>query len=278
MTRCCAIQTVTCICLQNFPLSVDRIDLKLAALFSRHKPRDRAAHAYLGCMSFSTAATPLTGARKLRGPPHRRVAAGRSSCASLDRGLCPTVVTQRRTSSQNRAVIEMTLATATSALESRFDPFLYAAVRDDPDAAPLTVLSVLARLGIDPWEEAARLAQLPGEAAARALAGLISALPRGSATPPDSRTIAARLVTLLPPRSERGIAAQRVPSGAPRVIRIPNRATIVARAALCLIIVALLLISQWVAVSHLASLPAKTPLAAPPTVLPAPAARPDAPP
>lgn len=173
-------------------------------------------------------------------------------------------------------MIEMTLATATSALESRFDPFLYAAVREDPDGAPLTVLSVLARLGIDPWEEAARLAQLPGEAAARALAGLISALPKGSATPPDSRTIAARLITLLPPRSERRIAAQTAPSGRPRVI--PNRATIVARAALCLIIVALLLVSQWVVVSHQAFPPEKTPLAAPPTGFPAPAARPDAPP
>ena len=48
---------------------------------------------------------------------------------------------------------------------------------------------------IDPWEEAARLAQLPGEAAARAWAGLISALPKGSATPQDSGTIAARLIT-----------------------------------------------------------------------------------
>lgn len=73
----------------------------------------------------------------------------------------------------------MTLATATSALESRFDPFLYAAVREDPDRAPLTVLSILARLDIDPWNEAARLAQLPVEAAARALAGLISPLIQG---------------------------------------------------------------------------------------------------
>ena len=88
--------------------------------------------------------------------------------------------------SANSCVIEMTLATATSALESRFDHFLYAAVREDPHGPPLTVLSLLARLDIDPWTEAARLAQLPGEAAARALAGLISALPKGSATPPDS--------------------------------------------------------------------------------------------
>ena len=168
--------------------------------------------------------------------------------------------------------MEMTLATATSALDSRFDPFLYAAVREGTDDAPLTVLSVLARLDIDPWEEAARLAQLPREAAARALAGLISALPKGSATPPDSATIAARLITLLPRRSEREITtAQRVPSLGPRVIQVPNRATILARAVLCLIVLALLLVSQWIVVSQLASLPAKKPLATPATVVPAPA-------
>jgi hypothetical protein len=177
---------------------------------------------------------------------------------------------------QNRAVIEMTLATATSAFESRFDRFLYAAVREDPDGTPLTVLSVLARLDIDPWKEAARLAQLPGEAAARALALLISALPKGSATPSDSETIAARLITLLPHRSEQGIAVRRDLSGGARVIRIPNRATIVARTVLCLIALALLLLSQWLAVRHLALQPAKGPLAAPAAVVPAPAARPDA--
>jgi hypothetical protein len=174
------------------------------------------------------------------------------------------------------AAIDMTLATATSAFESRFDRFLYAAVREDPDGTPLTVLSVLARLDIDPWKEAARLAQLPGEAAARALAVLISALPKGSATPSDSETIAARLITLLPHRPERETAVHRAPSDAPRVIQIPNRATIVARAVLCLVVFALLLVSQWLAVRHLAILPAKGPLAAPATAVPAPAAPPDA--
>jgi len=177
---------------------------------------------------------------------------------------------------QNRTVIEMTLATATSALESRFDRFLYAAVREDPDGTPLTVLSVLARLDIDPWKEAAKLAQLPGEAAARALAVLISALPKGSTTPSDSETIAARLIRLLPHVSEQAIAVRRDPSGGPRVIRIPNRATIVARAALCLIVLALLLASQWLAVRHLALESAKRPLTVPAAVVPTPATRPDA--
>lgn len=171
----------------------------------------------------------------------------------------------------------MALPTATSAVDSRFDPFLYAAVRDDPDGAPLTVLSILARLDVDPWKEAARLAQLPVEAAARALAALISALPKSSATPTDSGTIAARLITLLPRPSERGTAVQAVSSGGSRVILIPNRATVLARAVLYLI-VAVLLVSEWVVVSHRGSPAAKKPTATPAVVIPAPPARPDAPP
>ena len=170
----------------------------------------------------------------------------------------------------------MALATATSAIESRFETFLYAEVREDPGGAPLTVLSILARLDIDPWEEAARLAQLPGEVAAQALAGLISTLPKGSATPPDSGTIATRLITLLPHPPEREIAAQRVLSVGPRVSRIPTRAIAVARAVLYLLVVALLLVGQRVVVSHLASLPAKKPPAAPGMVVPAYATWPDA--
>jgi hypothetical protein len=196
---------------------------------------------------------------------------------TIGRVLCPNVVTRWRTNSDNRAVIDMTLATATSAFESRFDSFLYAAVREDPDGAPLTVLSVLARLDIDPWEEAARLAQLPRETGARLLAGIISALPKGATTPADNGTIAARLIALLPRRPEPA-TAQRFPSGGPRVIQIPNRLTIIAQAILSLLLLALLLLGQWVAVSHPASLPAKKPLAAPVAVVAPSAARSHAPP
>ena len=42
-----------------------------------------------------------------------------------------------------------------------FDDFLYAAIGSDKDEMPLSVLSALARLNIDPWEEAAELSELP---------------------------------------------------------------------------------------------------------------------
>lgn len=138
----------------------------------------------------------------------------------------------------------MTLTTASSALEARFDPFLYARIRDDPEDTPVTVLSALARLDVDPWEEAARLAQLSSEVATEVLAGWIAAaLPEGSAAHRDSRTIAARLVSLLPSRASRKIAPPRTPPGTPQVIIRPR---IITQAILCLIVLALPFAIQWV--------------------------------
>lgn len=62
----------------------------------------------------------------------------------------------------------------------------------------LSVLSALARMDIDPWEEAAKLAQLPRETATRTLALLIAALPSGPSVRPDPEAIAPRLIALLP--------------------------------------------------------------------------------
>jgi|SRR5579872_5256326 len=62
----------------------------------------------------------------------------------------------------------------------------------------LTVLSALARLDVDPWREAAELAQLPRQTATQRLASLITALPDGPSVHLDSGSIAARLIALLP--------------------------------------------------------------------------------
>ncbi len=66
----------------------------------------------------------------------------------------------------------------------------------------LSVLSALARLDVDPWQEAAKLALLPGETATQRLAALIAALPDGPSVHRDPGTIAARLIALLPRRAE----------------------------------------------------------------------------
>lgn len=87
-----------------------------------------------------------------------------------------------------------------SSLGSEFDNFLLAPIGEDNIAMQLSVLSALARLDVDPWEEAATLARLPGDTATRRLASLIAALPAGPSARPDSATIAARLIPLLPRR------------------------------------------------------------------------------
>ena len=51
----------------------------------------------------------------------------------------------------------MTLSARFSLLHSDLNDFLFAAVGDEPNGMPLSVISALTRLGVDPWDEAARL-------------------------------------------------------------------------------------------------------------------------
>jgi hypothetical protein len=95
----------------------------------------------------------------------------------------------------------VTPAASVSFFRPEFDDFLYAPIAADRNEMPLSVLSALARLDIDPWEEAAELSELPKTTAARRLAALIAQLPGGRWTQADSGAIADRLVELLPRRS-----------------------------------------------------------------------------
>jgi len=83
-------------------------------------------------------------------------------------------------------------------LGSEFDNFLFASIAEDRNGTPLSVLSALARLNIDPWEEAAKLTRLPGETATQRLASLIAALSDERSARLDPGTIAIRLVEFLP--------------------------------------------------------------------------------
>src|SRR5689334_25203804 len=56
--------------------------------------------------------------------------------------------------------------------------FLYAEIGQQENGTPLTVLSAFARLGLDPWREAARLARLSKDDAARELARMMARLPQ----------------------------------------------------------------------------------------------------
>ncbi len=62
----------------------------------------------------------------------------------------------------------------------------------------LTVVSALGRLGLDPWTEADRFAEMPKTAAAQMLAPMIARLPEGLWALAEAQVIATRLVNLLP--------------------------------------------------------------------------------
>ena len=97
--------------------------------------------------------------------------------------------------------IIVTPAASVSFFRPEFDDFLYAPVGADRGEMPLSVLSALSRLNVDPWREAAELSELPKGVAAQRLASLIAQLPGGQWTQADSRAIAVRLIELLPRRS-----------------------------------------------------------------------------
>jgi hypothetical protein len=96
-------------------------------------------------------------------------------------------------------VVKVTPATSVTFFRPEFNDFLYAAIGADRNGMPLSVLSALSRLDVDPWEEAAELADLPDDAATRRLALLIERLP-GRWAKTDLRAIADRLIALLPRR------------------------------------------------------------------------------
>ena len=81
---------------------------------------------------------------------------------------------------------------------SAFDSFLFAAIGEDRNGTPISVLSALARLGVDPWLKADELAHLPKEAAGRNLAMIIASLTGAPSVQAQSSSIATRLIALLP--------------------------------------------------------------------------------
>lgn len=112
----------------------------------------------------------------------------------------------------------MTLRPEYSLGHSEYNAFLFAAVGEEKIGLPLTVLTALTRLGFDPWQEAARLSNLPRETAARAFAVTIAMLPEGDWKASESEAIAARLVNWLPGRSAAvipSVGAGRVAGAAP---------------------------------------------------------------
>lgn len=92
----------------------------------------------------------------------------------------------------------MTTSASVTYLTRQFDDFLFARIDEGSNATPLSVLSMLARLDIDPWDEAAKLARLPRAAAARRLVDFIAATPGAPSAYLNAKTVSDRLLNLLP--------------------------------------------------------------------------------
>jgi len=142
-------------------------------------------------------------------------------------------------------------AVTSAPLGREFDTFLYASVCNDNNGMPLTVLSALARLDIDPWEEASTLTKMPPQGAVTQLASLLSGLRTASLPGLDPVQIAGSLVALLPRPRHR----------APLTIKAFVRETPIKYPAAFSTLLSmlpyfiLLLLSQWLMWSVLASAP-----------------------
>lgn len=138
----------------------------------------------------------------------------------------------------------MTRPASISALGSEFNDFLFAPIGEDRNDMPLSVLSALARLGLDPWQEAAELARLPPDTATQRLVASIAALSEGLSVHLEIRTLAARLIALLPHP-----ARATVPLGA----TIPDADDMTkfrAGIRMFAVLIAIMLAAQWIVASR----------------------------
>ena len=92
----------------------------------------------------------------------------------------------------------MTPATSVTFFKPEFGDFLYAQIGSPADRMPLTVMSAMARLDIDPWQQAAELAALSRAAANARLLAIFAQLPLDQKPPTISQALVCHLIELLP--------------------------------------------------------------------------------
>jgi hypothetical protein len=126
-------------------------------------------------------------------------------------------------------------------LRPDLDNFLFATVGAEQDGVPLSMVSALTRLGLDPWDEAGRLSSLSKREAIEQLARLIAELPGIRRPLAEAREIAGELVGQLPKHdSVRPPAPQPHPRALPRWAIVPRRSQVVM---FCLAVAAAALVS-----------------------------------
>ena len=94
-----------------------------------------------------------------------------------------------------------------STLNASYDDFLFAPVCEETNGMRLSVLSALARMNVDPREEATRLAAMPKAIAEKTLLSIFDAVSGRSWKSPEAAAIAARLIRLLPQPGEAATVA-----------------------------------------------------------------------
>src|SRR5437763_15098380 len=120
--------------------------------------------------------------------------------------------------------------------------FLFAAVGEERNGIPLSMMSALAQLDLDPWEEAGRLSTLAKQEAIERLTGLILRLPGMRRPSSEAQQIAAEVVDALPMHKGEARPAQEVRRAAPR--------RIAAGKAFCLLCLAVAVIACFLMLSQ----------------------------
>lgn len=140
---------------------------------------------------------------------------------------------------------------ATALQRSDLNQFLFADIGTEANGMTLSVMSVLARRGADPWTEAGRLAVLPKSDAVDTLAQMIATMPASLWAMPDAAVIAARLIGLLPARPA-GISMAGINASATRRAGIiqsvrqwpPNQIALVAACVALIVAFAVMMLQQ----------------------------------
>lgn len=112
-------------------------------------------------------------------------------------------------------------STDTFALKnSNLNAFLYADVGTELNGSALTILSVLSRVGNDPWAEAAKWTMMPRAAAIDCLARSIGKMPLDPRALADANATASRLILLLPVQTQ--TPGQSIRAAAVKAPAMPN--------------------------------------------------------
>ena len=104
----------------------------------------------------------------------------------------------------------MALRPSFAPLRPDLDDFLFSAIGAEHDGVPLSMISVLTRLDLDPWEEAGRLSSLRKRDAVEQLLQMVAKLPGTIWPVGEAPAISARLIDRLPTREKAPKPVKRV--------------------------------------------------------------------